>query len=183
MTKLQCPSCGSNKVKTQIEKESRKLTLGDEFYYDIPVHICGDCEEEGDFNNEPDLVRASSIGAAKKELAVKLIDEIMDKGLSLSYIERAFELPQRTLSSKWRNGISAPGLALLRVVHSMPWVVHVADNKFTKKAIGDEITRILSSQGVKFETVEGDHSNVKITKTVPKKFIEIEALDAELMTA
>lgn len=165
-TTLSCPSCGSHNVKVQQVKETRQLTLGPEFSYDVPVHVCENCGEEIDFNGEGDASREVALELARKELAGFLIEDIQRKGLKLSYVERALELPQRTISSKWRVGISASGLALLRIVSAMPWVTNIADNKFTNSAIGHEITRVLVDNGATLQTALGTENgiHVKITR-------------------
>jgi len=138
--KIECPACGSNNVEDIKVNETRQLTLGTEFSYLIPSHRCKNCGEEGDFNGEANQVREDAMALAKENLAKDLINSISDSGLKLAYVERAFEIPQRTISSKWGTGkISASGLALLRIVKTMPWIVHIADHKFSKETIAGTI--------------------------------------------
>lgn len=146
----------------------RQLTLGPEFVYLVPTNICNNCGEEWDAGADADKNRELALAQARKDLAAYLIDDLIEKeGLKLSYIERAFELPQRTISSKWRGGISSSGLALLRIIKAMPWIVNIADNKFSPSAISYEVGNLLIANGTTFETTVGDRNgiHVKITKT------------------
>lgn len=168
MTNLICPSCGANKVRVQQVEEIRQLTLGPEFSYTVPMHVCDSCGEEWDSAGLGDEFREKAYGIARKKLTDILIDDIQNnKGLKLSYIERAFELPQRTISSKWRSGISSSGLALLRIVSAMPWIVHIADGKFTQAAIGRELTKVLVDNGASLLVEEGlkNEIQIKVTRT------------------
>lgn len=171
MTSLRCPSCGSENVSVQNVTEKKQLTLGPEFSYDVPIHVCASCGEEWDLKGEGDAYREQALDIARKELAGILIEDIQNKGLKLSYVERALELPQRTISSKWRIGISASGLALLRIISSMPWIVNIADNKFSSGAIGREIAKVLVDNGATIETVIGIENgiNIKVT-TAPDQY-------------
>lgn len=162
MTNVRCPSCGSDTVEIKNLSETRQLTLGPEFSYMVPTHVCESCGEEGDFNGSGDSFRENAIQLARKELASNLIEGIHDIGLKLSHVERALELPQRTISSKWRTGISASGLALLRIIRTMPWIVNIADNKFTKESIGNEIMNVMQNRGVTVETATGPENKVCI---------------------
>jgi hypothetical protein len=136
MDKFNCDACGSDQIKKIDIQETRQLPLGPEFTYLIPSYKCEKCGEEGDFAHEADKIRELQMQRAHELLAIKLIGEIADSGIRLAYIERAFQIPQRTISSKWRTGkISAAGLALLRIIRTMPWIVDIADQKFSKKSI------------------------------------------------
>lgn len=136
MNKPTCDACGSSNTQIVTSEETRQLTLGEEFSFSVPSYKCLDCEEEGYLGQETEQIRSCEMDKARAKLAVNLIDQISDSGIKLAYIERAFELPQRTISSKWRSGrISASGLALLRIVKMMPWTVEIADNKFSRVTI------------------------------------------------
>lgn len=173
MTSVLCPVCGSDKVQTVETTESRQLTLGPVFQYALPMHKCDVCGEEGDFNGSSDPVREDHLQKAREHLAIQLIDEIAAAGLKIAYIERAFELPQRTISSKWRTGkISAPGLALLRVIRTMPWIVHVADQKFSAgsiaKAIATEFQNFVKQNGGEFTGSETQGNTNKLQIHITK---------------
>lgn len=165
MNTIKCPTCGSEKISTEQMEETRQLTLGPEFSYTVPIHVCENCGEEGDFNGSGDASREKALEIARIELAGILINDIQSKGLKLSYIERAFELPQRTISSKWRIGISASGLALLRIISAMPWVAQIADSKFTNLAIAQEMAKVLVDSGATFETTAGGKNGIHIKIT------------------
>ncbi|MDI6739292.1 MAG: hypothetical protein QME74_02895, partial [Candidatus Edwardsbacteria bacterium] len=75
-----------------------------------------------------------------KESVVSIIESFPVVGYSLAGIERALELPTRTLS-RWKSGdfnASAGSLALLRILKTYPWIIDVADvkyNEFDAKSI------------------------------------------------
>jgi hypothetical protein len=168
MSDLICPSCGSRSLRVEAVSESRQLTLGSEFSYKVPIHVCDECGEEIDFTDGGEE-KSIAFEKARKDLANSLIDGIQSSGMRLSYVERAFELPQRTISSKWRSGISASGLALLRIVSTMPWVVNIADAKFAPQAIGYEISRMFSESGVEFKSEVGDKNRIEVRVTTAQE--------------
>lgn len=127
---IQCPICGSTEVSIIHEVSQGQLTLGPTFEYTSNLHKCATCGEQGDFTGENDTVYLESLKAAQKELQKSLIEDLGNLGFTMAYIERALELPQRTLA-RWKNGDhSAANLALLRILRSMPWIVDVADHRF-----------------------------------------------------
>lgn len=172
MNNLECPACGSRKIKNVDATETRQLTLGSEFTYKIPLHVCETCEEEGDFSGGADKIRELAIEHARECLAKELINSISETGMKLAYVERAFELPQRTISSKWGTGkISASGLALLRIAKSMPWIVHIADHKFSKDVIKNTVhtvwENILHEQNipVTYSATDGSKRSIHVELT------------------
>ncbi len=169
MNNLECPACGSEKIKDLNITEVRQLTLGSEFSYQIPIHACEVCGEEGDFNGKADGIRELAMANARVNLAKDLISSISETGMKLAYIERAFEIPQRTISSKWGSGkVSASGLALLRIVKSMPWIVHIADNKFDRKEIRSTVQLVWGNMlrdhkiPLTYSTTEGPLTSINV---------------------
>ena len=142
MCTIQCPNCGSNQIKVLSESCRGQLTLGPEFEYQALIHECMECSEKGDFNGDGDTKYLESLKAAQKTLQKSLIEELGYLGFSMAYIERALELPQRTLA-RWKNGdVSAANLALLRIIKTIPWIVDVADHSFDQ---GYVTSRMLAS--------------------------------------
>jgi len=91
---------------------------------------CLVCGESGDFSgaNDEQIVKALEI--AKKESAVVMLEYLSNLGIKMSYMERALELPTRTIA-RWKGGeLSAATLALLRIIRTFPWILEVADAHF-----------------------------------------------------
>lgn len=169
MSKINCDACGSENVIKIPHEESRHLTLGSEFQYQVPMYQCQSCGEEGDFSHQADEIRETALQEAREKLAIQLIDDIAEGGVKLAHIERVFEIPQRTIASKWRKGsISASGLAFLRIVKTMPWITEIAEQKFTPQSIKHTVGRVcehyLKEEGVKFTSSRhfGEANSIQI---------------------
>ncbi len=147
---IQCPACGSDDLITLTEEKSHQLTLGGEFNYLETMYKCSVCEEEGDFGNKNDDAYALAEQQALKIQIPLLIESLSSEyKVSMAQFERAFELPQRTLT-RWKTGdFSSAGIALLRTVKTFPWLVKVAENKFIRsyaqKTLIQEAARELGS--------------------------------------
>jgi len=98
--------------------------------YESETDRCRKCEMEGDFAKANDKAISIAVAEAKKVSVASIINYLAESGKSMAYIERAFDLPQRTLM-RWKGGdLSAGGLALLRLVATFPWTVEVAEAQF-----------------------------------------------------
>jgi hypothetical protein len=125
-----CPACGSHELKALSEQKSHQLTLGGEFHYMEQMYKCASCGEEGDFANRNDDVFKIAEHEALKKLVPSLIDDLSKEKISMAQFERAFELPQRTLT-RWKGGdFSASSVALLRTIKTFPFIINVAEKKF-----------------------------------------------------
>jgi hypothetical protein len=103
-----CPSCGSTNID-----------------------CCLDCKVEGDFSGTSDKEFADLIEKARKHSAAMMIETLSVKNrFNMSYMERALDLPTRTMM-RWKSGdISAAALSLLRLITTYPWLIDVADSRF-----------------------------------------------------
>jgi hypothetical protein len=125
-----CPVCGSKDLEKLVDQKSHQLTLGGDFQYMEEYYKCNICKEAGDFANIGNYAFKEAEERALKELVPNLIEDLSHHGISMARFERAFELPQRTLT-RWKTGdFSSAGVALLRVVKTFPFVVRVAEWKF-----------------------------------------------------
>lgn len=146
---IMCPACGSHELEMVGGKRSHQLTLGDEFEYLEQMFKCSVCGEEGDFANTNDETFKAAEAIALKKLVPSLIDNLSEERISMAQIERAFELPQRTLT-RWKGGdFSATSVALLRLIKTFPFVVNVAEKRFNpefaSKTILTEALRMLGN--------------------------------------
>lgn len=130
-----CPICGSNSVSSSERDELYQLTLGEKFRIKETVLKCSNCQYEfSDIEaNEKKLNEA--LPEERKKLSEYLVAKVQEKCASMAFIERAFELPIRTMN-RWKSGgeSSATSLAFLRLLHTYPWLVDVADKKFEPSA-------------------------------------------------
>lgn len=165
---LKCPFCGSDDIKIKKTVQEEKLPLDQEFSYEKVTHVCNQCSESGEFSDENDKAYLEAREVAIKYSLESILSNFSEKGFSLVYIERALDLSHRTLS-RWKSqGISASGLALMRMVHTFPWLLKVADKDYDRiyankelvnqamevfsaftnsQNIATNITRVISSQG------------------------------------
>lgn len=125
-----CPVCGSEKVTTTTKTTSLKEVYGQNVDFEEKIDCCSVCEECGDFSGENEARIVVAIEVAKKRLMSNILDDLYASGVKMSYLERALELPARTIS-RWKSGeTSAASVALLRSIHAFPWLLEVADARF-----------------------------------------------------
>ena len=118
----------------------------------IKNYHCSTCDSEGDFFNENEGKINDNIEILKGKSTKNILDDFIDNKISMSAIERALSLPQRTLT-KWKNGVtnpSAAGLALLKYLRTFPWLLEVAEHNFDyntaqKIHISSAVQKFLSS--------------------------------------
>jgi hypothetical protein len=129
LTKI-CPACGSNNIEEFRETKQIKVPYGSEEKVELTFHKCLDCETEGDFEEKNDELILQNEKKSVQSSIKPMFDFFSQSGLSLAYIERALELPQRTMM-RWKSGeVSASSIALLRILRTYPWIIEVAESQF-----------------------------------------------------
>jgi len=131
MSTKQCPACGSNDIETQNAKQFFHDYFGGTVEIETAEDQCLICGADGDFDSANDEATKYALETIKRNGAVNIINSFASHGFNLAGIERALELPQRTLS-KWRKDTAptAAGLTLLKFISLFPWLIDVADNHF-----------------------------------------------------
>ena len=146
-----CPVCGATTLTT-VKKEHKVVEP-----YALPREIevelqhCETCGSEGDFYSSADSLISSAIEASRCE-SVRTIISTLENEYSMASIERALELPQRTLV-KWKSGATKPSasaVTLLRLIGTFPWLMDVADHAYDydsaqKIHISNAMTSLLSA--------------------------------------
>ena len=132
MNKKSCPVCGSEEI---IEKK-KTISISEPFFgqsnIEVFENVCCSCKSIGDFFNQNESLLEETIKELKQKSVKKILEYFIDKKISMSSIERALEMPQRSLT-KWKNNTSkasSAGIALLRFVRLFPWLLEVAENKY-----------------------------------------------------
>ena len=90
------------------------------------------CESKGDFFDQNENIIEETIKNLKQKCVEDILKYFIDNKVSMSSIERALGIPQRTLA-KWKNKrskTSSAGIALLRFIRLFPWLLEVAENKY-----------------------------------------------------
>jgi transposase-like protein len=129
---ITCPVCGSSDFSVvESTKEVRDLLASKEVV--VNNYSCNTCNATGDFADSNDSILEQALEDVKLSTVSSIIDEFCARmNTSLAGIERALELPQRTLV-KWKRRAVAPsaaGVALLKVIHTYPWVMEVAQSGY-----------------------------------------------------
>lgn len=127
-----CPACGSEDIFENKKKIIIKEPFAGEEYIEIIENICRTCESKGDFFDNNDEIIEKKIKEVKQRGVENILEYFIKNKRSLTSIERALEIPFRTLA-KWKNKItktSAAGIALLRFIRLFPWLLEVAENKY-----------------------------------------------------
>jgi len=132
MNKQRCPACGSIDIIDEKKSILIKEPFGGQDNIEIHENICSICGTRGDFYNQNDLLIDETIKRLQQKSIENILNYFIDNKMSMSSIERALEIPQRTLT-KWKNRTNAPsstGVALMRFIKLFPWLLEVAENKY-----------------------------------------------------
>lgn len=129
-----CPFCDSNDVEKIEITDSFAVPLCGDVVIPHTTFRCNNCGEEGDFDNSLDKTLTEAIDKANMASAPRLMDELSQNGITMTYLEKALRLPFRT-TSRWKRGsISHSALALLRLIRFSPSLLEVADDNFSREA-------------------------------------------------
>lgn len=126
----QCPACGSTDVSVHHDVQHLSLPYSNCISFNRETHRCNACGEEGDFYsvNDNELERVESI--ARRDSIERMLEFLAGKDLKMAYMERALDLPPRTMM-RWKSGsCSNSSIALLRFIRTYPWLLGVAESKF-----------------------------------------------------
>jgi hypothetical protein len=130
-----CPYCDSTNVEKVMVDEIVKVPFCDDIVISHPTFRCNTCEEDGDFDNSLDKELTKAIYKANSMSASKLMEELSQHGITMTYFEKALRLPFRT-TARWKLGkISHSALALLRLIRSSPRLLEVADDNYSPESI------------------------------------------------
>lgn len=126
-----CPVCDGNDFEIIEEVEEIDIPFSDDNQIKLIKLKCNECETITEYSKLFDEDYNKAIEKYKKISVENMLESLSNKGYNLAAIERALELPQRTIS-RWKNTgeLSSTGLALLRIISTYPWILNVAQNKF-----------------------------------------------------
>lgn len=127
-----CPLCGSKEIEEIKNIIKIKEPFAGERKIEITENICHTCKLQGDFFDRNENIIEKTIKNLKQKSVENILKYFIKNKRSLTSIERALEIPFRTLA-KWKNKItktSAAGIALLRFIRLFPWLLDVAENKY-----------------------------------------------------
>lgn len=165
-----CPLCGSKKLKRHEEESFGEVILGGNFSFNEVYLKCSVCHEEFDLSCETDKNYRKAEKKAHKKFIEKTIKELNDSGVKMSFFERVFRLPIRTLS-RWKSGdFSFSSLALLRIVKTYPWILEVAERKFEENFAKNIINQIVDNDAIKTGTSD-NYNKLSVSSEIP--FVEI----------
>jgi DNA-binding transcriptional regulator YiaG len=132
MSKKTCPVCGSQELTEQKKEEYIEEPFGGQELVEIKEYYCSACGSSGDLFNENDEIVENAYDVLKKQSVNNILDTFAQNKISMSAMERALNIPQRTFT-KWKNGNAMPsstGIALLRCLRLFPWLLEVAENAY-----------------------------------------------------
>lgn len=132
---ISCPACGSFDYELIKNINSEQAPFGPQIEEEEITYKCNICDSDFDYYDVIEQQKESALEISKKISIEKMLDFLSKKGYSLAAIERALELPQRTIS-RWKSNkdLSSVGIALLRIIRTYPWILEVAENKFNERA-------------------------------------------------
>jgi DNA-binding transcriptional regulator YiaG len=132
MNKQRCPACGSIDIIDEKKSILIKEPFGGQNNIEIHENICSLCGSRGDFFNQNETLIDETIKKLKQKSIENILNDFIDSKMSMSSIERALGIPQRTLT-KWKNRTNVPsstGIALMRFIKLFPWLLEIAENKY-----------------------------------------------------
>lgn len=132
--KIQCPACGSYNVDPFDKEGIAQAVFGPVVSFKETLVKCKDCGSSFANENDGQSPYTTALEQSKKESVTSILGSLSQLGCNYAAMERALELPQRTLS-RWKSGAdpSAAGTILLRFINTYPWLVEVADAKYDKR--------------------------------------------------
>jgi len=136
---LSCPSCGSTNISVTKSPRTFSAPMGPAMPIEFETDTCNECGESGDFEKHNDEVIRDAEQRSAAASVESLFEMIAGHGCSMAYMERSLALPPRTLARWKAGGTSASGLALLRIVATYPWVLEVADARFSSRAASSKL--------------------------------------------
>ncbi|PKK89942.1 MAG: hypothetical protein CVV64_11450 [Candidatus Wallbacteria bacterium HGW-Wallbacteria-1] len=137
-----CEICGSENIVSKISNTVVSVPYHASINHEIFYYYCEDCDSEVDVESADDTLQ-HEIDIAEKQSVIDMIDFLSQSDINLTGLERALNLPYRTLS-RWKGGknLTAAALALLRILRTYPWIIDVAqhnfDNIFAQKTLVKE---------------------------------------------
>jgi hypothetical protein len=170
--KINCSICGSSNALKSCTERHLSIPYGTPVLVNECIRSCPDCGTEIDETRDEDNKAALENGY--RESIKSMIDYLCNEGYSLAQLERAHDLPQRTIS-RWRTSgdLSSVGTALLRILRTYPWITEVAENRFDEdfskrilvKAATDEFLKLKqytfpTSKGLGYVQVSGSEDNM-----------------------
>lgn len=159
-----CPECGSKAIIENKKNISIKEPFANEVNIEINENVCSLCGSQGDFFNQNETLIDETIKNLKQKSIKNILNDFTNNKMSMSSIERALEMPQRTLT-KWKNSTNYPssaGIALMRLIKLFPWLLEVAENKYN----------YIEAQKI--------HINTAIEELLHKRYSETEILSESI---
>jgi len=143
-----CPICGSTDIDVRQDMRSMNpLGAGLIFIDQFKCH-CKDCNAEGDFSNDNDLLIEEAIKEAITKRAIQSLDILAENGQSTAWIERCLGLNIGTFKKyKEQNVFPREAYVLLRFIECQPELLTLAKLNYppkwlltgdTKEALGIE---------------------------------------------
>ena len=135
MTDLRCPLCGSDKVKLGKETINLSEPYGGEKSFEIDNYVCSVCDFEGDILDQNDFIIIKEANKLKAVACQNIIEHFEQQGISIRAIERILGLHIGSLS-EYKTLIAQPDpavVALLKFLRTYPWLLDVAEAKFSEE--------------------------------------------------
>jgi hypothetical protein len=168
-----CPACGSSNIERISEPEMIQTAYGSQEIIELSYCLCKDCGFEADIDegNEKLVIKAKK--DSERFSVGSMIENLTNGGYSMAYMERALDLPCRTMT-RWKaedNKISASALALLKTIRTYPWILEVSENQFDyniamkvllRSAINALNETVDPKNNIKFHNVEAYREDSKV---------------------
>lgn len=126
-----CPFCGATSgISTRSEDRRYTAPFGPTVTYSAVENECTTCGSAGDFAEQNEKAVNDAIEVSVRASVQRMLELLAAKNLTMAHIERAVDLPARTLA-RWKAGeVARPGVVLLRMLATFPWLLSVAEEQY-----------------------------------------------------
>jgi DNA-directed RNA polymerase subunit RPC12/RpoP len=160
---IECPACGSKNVEQEKKETTVCVPYGTEKKLSETSFKCLECKTTFEDDISLDEAIKTVLELSKKESVKNILNYFSENRMNFAGMERALELPQRTIS-RWKTegAVDASALALLRMIRTFPWLIEVADSKYDRNISDTICFKYIADIFLQLRDREVSHSGVGI---------------------
>ncbi len=168
----ECPVCGSEDLEQEKKETTVCVPYGTDRKLSETTYKCAECKTTFNDDSSLDVAIKSALESARKDSVKNILNYFSENRMNFAGMERALDLPQRTIS-RWKTegAVDAPALALLRMIRTFPWLIEVADNKYERDISDSICLHYIADNIFRFRDNKVSHSGVGIHRDGEKTLV------------